>query len=153
MLHLFTDRLVSPLSAPDIDAIAQHPPPGDSRDVFAPGAVLAVPLRIASGVRMKILEAWARGVPVVASPQAAVGLGDLDELDGDCLLLAGDGDGFTRAIGELRDPERRRRLVEAGRRRLRRHHDPRTVAEVLVTVYGDAIGGGGSGPVCGAESA
>ena len=36
---------------------------------FAPGSILVVPLAVASGVRMKILEAWARGVAVVAQPR------------------------------------------------------------------------------------
>ena len=56
------------------EGVVFHPSPPDSRDAFAPGAVLAVPLAVASGVRMKILEAWARGVAVVASPVAAAGL-------------------------------------------------------------------------------
>lgn len=141
VLHLYTDR-----PGPDRpgDGVTRHPPPETSRDVFAPGAVLAVPLRIASGVRMKILEAWARGVPVVATRRAATGLGDLDALDGDCLLLAEDGDGFARAIEELEDPTRRRALVEAGRRRLRREHHPRSVGERLLAVYGEAIGSAAS---------
>lgn len=139
VLHLYSDRHGPGRSE---DGVIRHPPPAASRDVFAPGAVLAVPLRIASGVRMKILEAWARGVAVVATPRATAGLGDLDELDGDSLLLAEDGAGFARAIAELRDPSRRREVVAAGRRRLARHHDPRSVGERLVAVYKEAAGSG-----------
>lgn len=154
VLHLYTDRPDEMDGVGTADGVVHHPPPDDSRDVFVPGAVLVVPLRIASGVRMKILEAWARGVPVVATPRAALGLGDLTDLDGDCLLLAdGDADrdkagaGFVRAFAELRDPERRRQMVEAGRRRLMREHDPRSVAERLVAVYEAAISSpGGSSP-------
>jgi glycosyltransferase involved in cell wall biosynthesis len=67
------------------EGVETHPAPADSREAFAPGAILVVPLRIASGIRMKILEAWARGLPVVATPEAAAGL---EAEDGRELLLA-----------------------------------------------------------------
>ena len=54
--------------------IESWPAPDDSRDAFPPRAILAVPLEVASGVRMKILEAWARGIAVVGSPAAVAGL-------------------------------------------------------------------------------
>ncbi|HLJ43399.1 MAG TPA: glycosyltransferase, partial [Candidatus Binataceae bacterium] len=80
------------------DAMVGHAPPADSSAVFAAGAVLVVPLRVASGVRVKILEAWARGVPVVATPQAAEGL---EATDGAQLMLARDAAGFALAIGSI----------------------------------------------------
>jgi glycosyltransferase involved in cell wall biosynthesis len=116
-----------------IPSVVAHPAPADSGAVFAPGTILAVPLWIASGVRMKILEAWARGVPVVARPAAAAGL---DAEDGRELLLAGDADGFARAIERLhQDRAFAAASVEAGRRHLREHHDPRVVAASLAGVY------------------
>ena len=38
-------------------------------------ACLVVPLRIASGTRVKILESWAKGLPVVSTTLGAEGLG------------------------------------------------------------------------------
>ena len=75
----------------------------DSITLFPPGAILVVPLRIASGIRMKILEAWARGVPVVATPEAVCGL---DGTDGEEFLLARDGPEFAAAIQRLRQEPR-----------------------------------------------
>jgi hypothetical protein len=110
-----------------------HPPPADSRTAFPPGAILAVPLRIASGVRVKILEAWARGLPVVATPEAAAGL---EARDGRELLIAHDAPGFAAAIRRLHEePAFASASVEAGRALLRAHHDPRRIASRLAEVY------------------
>lgn len=131
-LHLFTGR--SRAGGPGIDL---HSPPSESREAFAPGSVLVVPLRVGSGVRMKILEAWARGVPVVASPAAAAGL---DIEDGRELLLAADGDGFARAIGRLLvEPDLAPGLIERGRRALAARHAPAAIAGELAAAYRDAI--------------
>ena len=118
-------------------SIVVHESPLDSREAFAPGAILAVPLRVASGVRVKILEAWARGLPVVATPQAAAGL---DASDGGELLIAADGPGFAAAVERLhRDRAFARASVEAGRALLRARHDPAAVASALVGIYADAV--------------
>ena len=107
--------------------------PSDSREVFAEGAVLVVPLHIASGVRMKILEAWARGVPVVSTPAGARGL---DAADGRELLLADGPEAFALALRRLHaEPGLAASLVAAGRERLTRHHDPGTVGRGLTEVY------------------
>jgi hypothetical protein len=131
VLHLFADEAERPKTVPV--SVETHPAPADSREAFVPGAVMVVPLRIASGVRMKILESWARGVPVVATPAAAAGL---EAQDGRDLLLAEDGPGFASAIGRLAaEPGLRDRLVAAGRRTLVARHDPAVVARRLLEAY------------------
>ena len=110
-----------------------HPAPRESREAFPAGAVLVVPLIVASGVRMKILEAWARGVPVVATPTAAAGL---EATDGRELLLAQGADAFAAALRRLHDePALGPALTAAGRGLLRRRHDPVTVAAALAAIY------------------
>jgi len=124
ILHLFGAERVAG------DGILWHGAPSDSRQAFAPGAVFAVPLRVGSGVRMKILEAWSRGVPVLATPEAASGLA---ATDGEELLLAGDRQGFAGAVGRLQsEPGLRDALVARGRGALRARHDPGAVAAALV---------------------
>ena len=123
---------------PPLPSNIHHPPPADSRDLFCDGAILVVPLRVASGIRMKILEAWARGIPVVATPEAASGLG---ARNGDEVLLAGTGAEFAEAITRLRsEPELRRRLVDHGRKVLATRHCSNRVAGLLEETYRDAIG-------------
>ena len=137
VLHLFgLVRGVRP--AP---ALVVHEAPLDSREAFPPGAILAVPLRIASGVRMKILEAWARGVPVVATTKAVAGL---DARDGEELLIADDPREFAAAIGRLQaDQAFARACGEAGRARLRAHHDPARIARRLAGIYAEVARGVG----------
>jgi hypothetical protein len=113
--------------------IARHPAPPESERVFRQGAVLAVPLRVASGVRMKVLEAWARGLPVVASPEAGAGLGAGADR---AFLSAGRPSDFAQAIAALhRDPALGRGLTDAGRAILRARHDPAGVAASLTDLY------------------
>ena len=116
-------------------SVEVHPAPRDSAEAFAPGSILAVPLRIASGVRMKVLEAWARGVPVVGTPEALAGL---KAVDGREVLVARDAPGFAQAIHRLHsEPGLAARLVEEGRRALRERHDPGRVAAELLAAYAE----------------
>ena len=115
------------------DAISYHPSPADSREAFAPGSILVVPLFVASGVRMKILEAWARGVPVVATPEAAAGMGEEDRHS---VLISNDVAEFEKAIVELAcSSELRASRVGHGRQRLRAAHQAPTVASLLDASY------------------
>ena len=117
--------------------VVARPAPADSRDAYARGSVLVVPLRVASGVRIKILEAWARGVPVVATPEAVRGL---DAADGRELLLARGPEELARALRRVHEePGLAAALVAAGRDRLAARHDPAAVATRLVEVYASAV--------------
>ena len=116
------------------DAI-HHPAPEDSAEAFAPGSILAVPLRIGSGVRMKVLEAWARGVAVVGTSAAVSGL---EVVDGREALVADDPASFARAVARVRSEAER--LIENGRRALRERHDPDRVVRDLISVYEEVLG-------------
>jgi glycosyltransferase involved in cell wall biosynthesis len=101
--------------------------------LFHPDAILAVPLRVASGIRMKILEAWARGTPVVATPEAIRGL---DQGGDDGVLLARDAGEFASAVEQIRARSGLAAdLVAAGRRQLVRRHDPERVTASLAETY------------------
>ena len=128
VLHVFGDALQDTTAD-----VTRHPAPADSREAFARGAVMVVPVTFGSGVRMKILEAWARGLPVVATPAAAEGL---EAEDGRDLLLVRNASDFVLALQRLsRDPGLAASLVTAGRDRLVARHDPASVASQLVAVY------------------
>src|SRR5438093_4358647 len=74
----------------------------------------AIPLRAGSGTRIKILEAWAAGVPVIASRIAAEGLPCSDGKD---LILAEEPSDFARALVRLwRDRQLADELVREGLR-------------------------------------
>ena len=132
---LALERLVRHRGAAGGDAVTVHPAPADAAVLFPANALVVLSLRRAIGVRMRILEAWARGVPVVATSAAAAGL---DPGAADALVVADGPDALADALAALaRDADARARLVAAGRAFLCMHHDPPTVAAALGRVYAD----------------
>jgi glycosyltransferase involved in cell wall biosynthesis len=70
------------------------------------------------GLPLAVLEAMAAGLPVVATAVSGIPEAVEDGATG-LLVPPEDADALARALGELaRDPERRRRMGEAGRRKL-----------------------------------
>jgi glycosyltransferase involved in cell wall biosynthesis len=94
---------------------------GDTRPHWASAAVAVVPLLAGGGTRLKIVEAAACGVPVVATSVGAEGL----ELHGEVeILLRDDAAGFADAIAKLlEDPAAARRQAEAARARVEASYD------------------------------
>ncbi len=80
---------------------------------FAAATVLVVPLWVGAGIRVKIVEAMMAGVPVVATPLSAEGLG-LEH--GRNVMLAESPEALGDAVASLLDdPERACALAAAGR--------------------------------------
>jgi len=85
----------------------------DVRPYYAEATALAVALFQGGGTRMKILEAFALGVPVISTPKGAEGL---DVQDGVQLLIAESAGEFVDAALALqRDPELADRLAANAR--------------------------------------
>jgi glycosyltransferase involved in cell wall biosynthesis len=89
----------------------------------------------AEGLPVVLLEAMAHGRPVVATR-----VGGTPELvtDGETGLLVSPGDveALASALeGLLRDPERRRRLGDAGRRRVEKHFSAEAMTRRLLEIY------------------
>ncbi|HEX4952455.1 MAG TPA: glycosyltransferase family 4 protein [Thermoanaerobaculia bacterium] len=91
--------------------------PADLAARLARAAISLAPLRAGSGTPIKVLEAWAAGVPVVASPWAAAGTTAEPGRD---LLVAETPAEWAEAVRRLlEDPALANRLAEAGREHLR----------------------------------
>jgi glycosyltransferase involved in cell wall biosynthesis len=89
-------------------------PVSDALTEIARAMVILAPLRAGSGTRVKILEAWAAGRPVIATPLAAEGL---KANHGENIFIAADGPAFVAAIDLLlSSPADRQRIGSAGRR-------------------------------------
>ena len=85
----------------------------DVRPLLRDAACHVVPLRIGGGTRLKILNSWAMGKPVVST---SIGCDGLDAVDGENILVRDDPKEFARAVrAVLDDGELRRRLGERGR--------------------------------------
>ncbi len=93
----------------------------DVRPYVRRATMTVAPLEIARGTQNKILESLAMGVPVVCSSQAA---GGVDAEPDEHLLVADTAEQIEAQVRcLLDDPARRRALSEAGRERVRTHHD------------------------------
>jgi glycosyltransferase involved in cell wall biosynthesis len=92
-------------------------------DVFAVlrrATVFACPMRLGTGVKVKLLEAMACGLPAVATPVAVEGLPEAR--DGWNLLVASSPDAFVAGVSRLlRDEALRRRLGQRARETLGRY--------------------------------
>jgi glycosyltransferase involved in cell wall biosynthesis len=85
----------------------------DIRPYLARATVFACPMQLGSGIKNKILQAWAMGRPVVAT---SASLGGLSAQDGLNVLVRDDMKEFAHGIAELlRDPARAATIGAAGR--------------------------------------
>jgi len=107
--------------------------PRDMRSVIAQATLSIAPMRCGSGVPIKVLEAWAVGVPVVATPWAVAGTSGRQ---GEDFRLVGTHPiEWVHAVQELLDdPIARQRLAESGRRRLASDYSRETVRRQLLDV-------------------
>jgi polysaccharide biosynthesis protein PslH len=84
----------------------------DLRPWLLAADVLAVPLRVGGGTRLKILEAFSAGIPVVSTTKGAEGLEVEPAVH---LLIADAAEDLAEAVLDvLRSPERARALAEQG---------------------------------------
>jgi hypothetical protein len=133
MLHVFGDGH----ELDGLDGVVGHPAPDQSRTAFPTGTIVVVPERHPTGVPMKALESWARGLPLlVDGPTAEV----LEAKDGEELVVARDAQGYADALARLVEEEGlRQRVIAGGRKVLAEKHDPAGIAEHLERVYRWAV--------------
>lgn len=90
------DELVRELAA--LPGVTPVPNPADMRDELSGASIVVAPILASSGTRLRILEAWAAGRPVVTTPAGAFGL---EYRDGDEVLCAQEPGGFADAIERI----------------------------------------------------
>lgn len=105
----------------------------DLDEVLTSSAALLSPLRIGSGTKIKVLEALARGLPVVATEHGVLGLG-VDRTDG-CLVGTSPAE-LASLIAEAADPETNRVLSTAAAESWRRRFCPVVAAQAYDAVLG-----------------
>jgi glycosyltransferase involved in cell wall biosynthesis len=100
---------------------------------FAESAVTVVPVRAGGGMRVRILEAFARAAPVVTT---TVGLEGIDACPGEDVLVADSpGDFAGSVITLLQDREFQQKLSTNGRRLVEKKYDWQAVLGELDRVY------------------
>lgn len=101
--------------------------------------VSIAPMMEGSGVPMKVLEAWAAGVPVVGQPWAADGL---EAGARGAMVIAEEAGQWQEALCSLlNDPEAARRRAELGRASWRDWYHPNRVAQLVRDVVDQAAEG------------
>jgi glycosyltransferase involved in cell wall biosynthesis len=123
-----------------MDHAELHANVADVRPYLAESGVLAVPLRIGGGSRLKILESLAAGLPVVSTRIGAEGL-DLQP-DKDLIVVERIEDMVAALVNSLRHPERMRALARQGREVVRARYDWETLAVKLERVWEKCVAEG-----------
>jgi sugar transferase (PEP-CTERM/EpsH1 system associated) len=105
----------------------------DPEPVLDRSAVLVVPLRSGGGMRVKILEAFARGLPVVST---SVGIEGIDAVPEVHFLLADEAESFASAVVRLiHDKDEAARIARAARDLVVNRYDWRTALSGLDEIY------------------
>ena len=129
-------------------AVGKQPPEAITamgRQVIAPGyvenidsywvnaRVFVVPLRAGGGMRVKILDAWARGIPIVSTTIGAEGI---TYQPGKDILIADTAEDFALAVRKiLTDDNLAQSLSHSGRRTLEDCYDWRKIYPAWDVVY------------------
>lgn len=105
----------------------------DPKPRLAQTAAFIVPIRAGGGMRVKIIDGWRWGLPVVSTTVGAEGI---DYRAGEHLLRADTPVSLADAVlSLLSDDEKRRVLAAAGRAWVERQYDWRTVYRRWVDLY------------------
>jgi len=105
----------------------------DPGPYWARSQVFVVPLRAGGGMRVKILDAWAQGLPVVSTTIGAEGL---IYRASENILIADTPEAFAAAVvSVLNDAGLAQRLASAGRANVEQHYDWRAAYPAWDAIY------------------
>jgi len=124
-------------SLPDAEAIELKGFVEDVREPLARYALFVCPILSGSGVRVKLLEAFAMGIPVVSTRLGAEGLASED---GEICALADDPDSFAERVWELlENQETAAAMARRARAAVVEQRDIRVMTERLVECYREEV--------------
>ena len=105
---------------------------------FADSAVTVVPVRAGGGMRVRILEAFARAAPVVTTTVGAEGIDARPDVE--VLIADGPSEFASAVIRILQDKDLREMLAVNGRRLVEEKYDWHVVLKELDNVYHELAG-------------
>lgn len=118
-----------------VDVLSDVP---DMRGALAPADVLVVPLVSGGGVRVKIIEAFALGLPVVSTSLGIEGLG---AVDGQHAVIGDDVPSLATGLAGIREQSTRVALADNARLLWEAEFSPDRTAKKMLAVYSSAIRG------------
>jgi GT2 family glycosyltransferase/glycosyltransferase involved in cell wall biosynthesis len=111
----------------------------DVQPLFSSCALFVCPIRTGSGVRVKLLEAFSSGIPVVSTRLGAEGLA---REDGEFCALADDAQTFAdKSVGILLDSEHAAQMTARARAEVEANWDARAITARLVEKYREILAG------------
>jgi glycosyltransferase involved in cell wall biosynthesis len=110
----------------------------DVRPYLQAAACSIVPIQVGGGTRLKILDAWSMGTPVVST---SLGCEGLETVDGENIVIRDDPGQFAEAvIAIVRDPARGGRIGSAGRETAEKLYGWDAITRRLADHYEELIG-------------
>lgn len=107
----------------------------DIRPHLGQATVYVSPMRMGSGIKNKILEAWAMSTPIVSTSLGCTGV---DAKPGTNIVIADDPRSFVREVLDLlTDPQKRERLARNGRTWVESHYSWKVRGQALSTLLLD----------------
>jgi glycosyltransferase involved in cell wall biosynthesis len=105
----------------------------DPLPVLEKAGAFIVPLLSGGGMRVKIIDAWRWGLPVIST---SIGAEGIDYIDGENILIADTPADFAKAVTcVLTDPALNLKLRENGRRWVKDHYDWQAVYRSWDSIY------------------
>ena len=101
------------------------------------GGTMIVPIRVGSGIRMKILEAMSLGVPFVSTVVGAEGIPVKDGIHG---FITDDPAVFADRIIKAEDPDIRKQFIAKGIQLIREHYSEEALIENKKNAYRQLLG-------------
>ncbi len=133
------------------DGVSVVGPVPDLRRTYREHRFMVAPLRAGSGTRLKILEAFSSGLPVIST---AIGAEGIECENGEHLLLEEDPIPFARAVERLlTDDELCEKLSRNGRALAEERYDWALSARRCLAMYVELLDGNGSPPKDGRRTA
>ncbi|MBI1398346.1 MAG: glycosyltransferase [Betaproteobacteria bacterium] len=127
------DPSVLALSGDSVEVTGSVP---DVRPYIASSAVFVCPLRFGAGIKNKILQAWAMGKPIVATPVSVKGL---PVTEGTNILVRDDAESIAAAVVDLLNaPGTARALGAAGRETVTKSFSWEAKAREIEKAFHDA---------------
>jgi hypothetical protein len=124
-----SDELFKSDPSRGIDVIGRF---DDPTPLLADASVVVVPLRHGSGTRLKILEAFAYGLPVVSTTIGAEGL---DVVNGESILIADDPAEFAQHVVNLfEDRDCASRIAAGGTALFRAKYSPEVFSSTVLQI-------------------
>ena len=137
IVGLEAEQNVGYLAGPHVDVISDVP---DVRPYIERAAIVAVPLRMGSGTRLKVLDALAMGKPIVST---SVGCEGIAVRNTQHLLVADGPEHFADAVlGLLSDPARGERLGRAGRQLVEAQYSWASISRSLAAFHAEVVAAG-----------